>query len=56
MTLEEYLSDLSHPVAYFRLDKSTVIEKLDFFTKMFDCKVSTSMAIILMNSGIEEYI
>lgn len=56
MNLEEYLADLSHPVAYFRIDKSTVIEKLDFFTKMFELKVSTTMAIFLMNSGIEDYI
>jgi len=56
MNLEEYLADLSHPVAYFRVDKSVVNKKLEFFTKMFELKVSTTMAIFLMNSGIEEYI
>ena len=56
MNLAEYLSDLSHPLSYYRVDKSVVNGKLEFFTKMFKLKVSTTMAIFLMNSGIEDYI
>ena len=56
MNLEKYLSDLSHPLAYYRVDKSVVNEKLEFFTKMFEFKVSTTTAIFLMDSVIEDYI
>lgn len=56
MDLEQYLARLSHPGTYFRTDKITVNNNLEFFTKMFECKVSPEMAVMLVGSGIEKYL
>ena len=56
MTLEEYLSTISHPLAYYKVDESIVYEKINFFTEMYKCKVSPTMAILLLDSEIGKYV
>jgi len=52
MTKEEYIQDLSHPLAYYRIDKEKVEQRKDYFEKMFELNISCAYAILLMDSTL----
>jgi len=52
MKLENYLQALSHPLAYYRVDKEVVEKRKDYFEKMFNLNISCEYAIFLMDSTL----
>lgn len=52
ITLEEYFDSLTHPLAYYRINKEVLNENKEYFTKMYNISISSVWAIWIMDSEL----